>query len=87
MVLEDECEHAVGGADRKQVECDRFDRNDDRAEGDKEQRERECEHERKHVRERVPYLAGEVEVFSGRAGNRRLQSADSPEGCRDQSLP
>ena len=70
VVLEDEREHAVGGADREQVERDRLERHDDRAEGDEEQCERECEHEREHVRERVSDLAGEVDVLGGRTGDR-----------------
>ena len=39
--LEDGDEHAVGGADREQVEDDRLDRDHDRAERDEQQQERE----------------------------------------------
>ena len=39
VVLEDEHEHAVRGADREQVEDDRLQRHDDRAEGDEQQQE------------------------------------------------
>ena len=44
-VLEDEHQHAVGGADREQVEDDRLDRDHDRAERDQHQQEREPEDE------------------------------------------
>ena len=49
-VLEDQHEHAVGGADRQQVERDRLDRHHDRAERDQQQHEREAEHEAEHDR-------------------------------------
>ena len=43
--LEDGDEHAVGGADRQQVEHDRLARDHDRAERDEQEQEREHEHE------------------------------------------
>jgi len=49
-LLEDEHENAVGGADGEQVEQDRLDRDDDRAERDEQQQEGESEHECEHDR-------------------------------------
>ena len=44
-VLEDQRQHAVGRADRQQVQDDRLDRHHDRAERDQQQDERQAEHE------------------------------------------
>ena len=44
-VLEDQRQHAVGRADRQQVQDDRLDRHHDRAERDEQQDERQREHE------------------------------------------
>ena len=44
-------EDAVGRADRQQVQHDRLERDDDRAERDQQQQERQAEHEREHDRQ------------------------------------
>ena len=61
MPLEDEHQDAVGGGDGEQVEHDRLDRDDERAEGEEQDQERECEHEGDHVGQAVHQLVGEVE--------------------------
>ena len=54
-LLEDPDEHAVGGADREQVEHDRLERDHDRAERHQQQQERQPEHEREHDRRAVAH--------------------------------
>ena len=53
-LLEDQHEHAVGGADRQQVQHDRLDRDDQRAERDQQEHEREAEDEQEHDRRVAP---------------------------------
>ena len=76
---------AVGGPDREQVEHDRLERDDDRAEGDEQEQEREREHEGDHVRRAVLHLAGEVDVLGRDAGDRGLDAGMSPNACGTSS--
>ena len=84
-LLEDPDEHAVGGADREQVEHDRLDRDHDRAEREQEQQEREAEHEREHDRRPRAHRRGEVGVARRLARDRvaaRRAAARAPPGRR-----
>ena len=59
-VLEDRDEDAVGGADAEQVEQDRLDRDDQRAEGDQQEQEAQQEHEADHERSAIAHHLVEV---------------------------
>ena len=82
-VLEDEHEDAVGGADRQQVEDDRLDRHDDRAERDQQQDEREAEHEQEHDRRARHQDVDEVLRAGGHAGHGDLGAGQLADGGRD----
>jgi hypothetical protein len=82
-VLEDEHEHAVGRADRQQVQHDRLDRHHDRAERDQQQDEREAEHEQEHDRRVRGEVAGEVVRGGGRAGHRDVRARQLADGGGD----
>ena len=59
-VLEDQHQHAVRGRDRKQVEPDREQRHDQRAEGEQQQQERQRQHEADDQRQGVAQLGAGV---------------------------
>ncbi len=93
-VLEDPHEHAVGRADRQQVEHDRGQRDHDRPEREQQEQERQPEHEREHDR---PVLLGglpEIVVTGGLAGHRVVHagqpcraSPGSPAGAACRAPP
>ncbi|MBB2740551.1 UNVERIFIED_ORG: hypothetical protein FHR35_000371 [Microbispora rosea subsp. rosea] len=78
-VLEHPGQHAVGGADRQQVQRDRYSWNGQGPEGDQEQDERQDEHEGEHERGPADHKGGEV-VSDGRSSADRVtDSADLAE--------
>ena len=81
-VLEDQDQDPVGGPHREQIESDRFQRHDDRAESDEQKQEGECEHERDYVRHAVLHLVREVDVIGDVTSHGRLDLRDTPEGLR-----
>ena len=86
-VLEDEHEQAEGRAGREQVEQDRLDRDDDRAEGDEQEQEREAEDEGDDLRHAVRVEVDDVERASRGAGHERLDPGQRPEDGRDDIAP
>ena len=85
-VLEDEHEHAVGGCDREQVEHDRLDRNDDRAEGDQHQHEREEEDECDDGQQARLQRAGLVLPFGGLPGDAGFRVRNCADGLGHDRL-
>jgi hypothetical protein len=64
--LEDEHEQAIGCADREQIENDRRAGDDDRAKRDRQQHERQSEHEGEDVRRRTGDRVEVLGVLPGR---------------------
>ena len=84
-MLEDQDEQPIGGAHRQQVEHDRLDRDDQRAEGHQQQQEREPEHEREHARHAGLHLVVEVVRARGPAGHGVIDAGTLAE-CRGSKI-
>ena len=69
-------EDPVGRADRQQVQHDRLQRDDDRAEGDQQEQERQAEHEGEHDRQVGRHRVVEVLRAGGHAGHVGLDASD-----------
>ena len=83
-VLEDEDEHAVGRADRQQVEDDRLDRHHDRAERDQQQDERQAEHEQRTRSAACDFIVSRKSFeHGGQAGHGDLGAGELADGGRD----
>ena len=84
LALEHQHQQAVGGADGQQVEHDRLDRDDERAERDQQQQERRGEHEREHVGQVADHGVVEVAGRGGLSGGVGLDSVHLAERGRDE---
>ncbi len=86
-VLEDEDEDPVGGAHREQVEHDRLDRDDDRAEGDQQQQERKPEDEGEDQRQALAEQLAEVLRLRPPPGDVDLGAVEHLEKAAGTSSP
>src|SRR3954469_13652250 len=84
VMLEDEYQDTVGCADGEEIQDDRLERNDDRAESEQQEDKSQDQHEDDHVRQPMPQLMREVNILGNLTSHRCLGARDRANRCRDQ---